>query len=497
VIIAPSVKNVQTLLTAFQSWVQWSGMTVRLDKCAVFGMKAEGTSYVQFSPTLYLREGMVPVVPQDQEFTYLGRRYCFDFNHEKVRSDLITKLDGLLKTTSAMKIKPQTKIKIMTLYIQGQLLFDLRLYNFPITWIDSHLDSLCTKYLREWLEMPISACIRESANIRKKECGLGVDTIHHLSKKMNLLKRNSLKNSSSEDVVEIWCSTASAKKNKETDDFLCNNTSIGKALKSLKSEIQNKSLNHLLLLPMQGSMSKAIIQSFKTVEIKRWNKRLDRSASCIFNFGRKALLQILPTNATLHRWNRAPDPFCPLCMKNGKSISQTNWHVLSSCGSVSSLERYTQRHNEVLALIVDWLRTVVPADHDVHSDLHAGNTLLVCDLFRGLRPDVAVVSPVRVVALELTMCSELNVARSHNKKSEKYRDLAQHASTLIGQRVISVFYIEVTPLGFVTDLSDFCTFLNIPKMPDTIKDFLTKSALDSSFQIYLNRNCEIRSISDC
>ena len=55
--------------------------------------------------------------------------------------------------------------------------------------------------------------------------------------------------------------------------------------------------------------------------IQAWAAALDSLPSHLFNFARKALLQVLPTAANLKRWNRVEDPSCPLC---ACGQSQTN-----------------------------------------------------------------------------------------------------------------------------------------------------------------------------
>jgi len=488
VITAPDESSAQGLLNAFQAWTAWAGMTIRLDKCCTFGMKMQGTHYIQSSPALYLREGSIPVIPPGGEFRYLGRRYSIDFQHETIKADLQNKLIRLLSITDKLNIKPQTKIKVLTLYIHSQLLFELKLYNFPLTWIDLNLDASCTKYIRGWLELPTSACVKESGNIRRKEGGLGINTIRHLSQKMQLLKRYTLKSSQSTDINQMWSSSSTVPNNIATDDLLLHHSSVKKSVKALKSNLQQESLSHLLELPSQGAMSKSIISNIKPSDIKAWGKAVDNMAACIFNFSRKALLQILPTTAMLFRWNRSPDPFCTLC---SSSIPQTNKHVLSNCGSVAALHRYTIRHNSILEILVQWLISSVTSDFRVYADLPHVNVLPVCDLFRGVRPDVAVAGDNNIFVLELTVCHETNINNSREYKKIKYKNIASLGSTLAGNRVISAHFIEVSTLGFISDCSSISNALSISPLPMPIRNRIIKNALDNSFLIYCNRNNNI------
>ena len=44
----------QILLKVFTRWCNWSGMTIRVDKCKTFGIKKTVTRSVQFKPKLFL-----------------------------------------------------------------------------------------------------------------------------------------------------------------------------------------------------------------------------------------------------------------------------------------------------------------------------------------------------------------------------------------------------------------------------------------------------------
>ena len=61
------------LLNVFARWCNWSGMTIRADKCKTFGIKKTVTRSVQFKPKLFLVREQVPTVDMDKSFKYLGR----------------------------------------------------------------------------------------------------------------------------------------------------------------------------------------------------------------------------------------------------------------------------------------------------------------------------------------------------------------------------------------------------------------------------------------
>ena len=113
---------------------------------------------------------------------------------------LVDKLNLLLKIASAINCKVQIKLKILKSYIHSQILFELKTYSFPVTWVEQNFDNICFNFVRTWTEQPICSCVKESASLPKNEGGINIPTIKSLSEKMLLLKRNALKNSKCSDI---------------------------------------------------------------------------------------------------------------------------------------------------------------------------------------------------------------------------------------------------------------------------------------------------------
>ena len=116
--------------------------------------------------------------------------------------------------------------------------------------------------------------------------------------------------------------------------------------------------------------------------------------------------------------------------------------------------------------------------------------LPVGDLFQSYRPDIAVAcaDSIYMYVLELTICDEIHMIRSHDYKKNKYKDIGRYGSTLAGNRKIVPYFIEVSTLGFIADILDFTKALQILLMPDNLKRSIVTAALKSSFSIYCNRN---------
>jgi len=81
--------------------------------------------------------------------------------------------------------------------------------------------------------------------------------------------------------------------------------------------------------------------------------------------------------------------------------------------------------------------------------------LPVCDLFNGFRPDLAIVSPKKIVIGELTVCHETNLIKSRDYKLQKYLNLEAAISSGFSGRSVQVHTLEISTLGFVVAEPDF------------------------------------------
>ena len=99
-------------------------------------------------------------------------------------------------------------------------------------------------------------------------------------------------------------------------------------------------------------------------------------------------------------------------------------------------------------------------------------------------PDVVLVKKSRVFVLELTVCHESNLLKSKLYKLNKYENIKQHLKPEHSHSTVELFTLEISVLGFVSDLSEFCKSLKLPKLPKYVHDSLIRSAIYSSHNIY-------------
>src|SRR6266516_3520461 len=162
-------------------------------------------------------------------------------------------------------------------------------------------------------------------------------------------------------------------------------------------------------------MAKMVNETVLPKNIHLWKQAMDTLPEHVFNFARKAMMNQLSTLHNLKLWNCSPTNLCPRC-----GLDQTNKHVLSNCSSRDALARYTDRHNRILEQIAKWIVPQLKSNHRLYCDLSVPGALSVCDLFKGVRPDLTIVSPLKIVVGELTVCHETNLIKSRDYKLQKY-----------------------------------------------------------------------------
>jgi len=86
-------------------------MDIRIDNCCSFGMAKKDAKEVQILPNISVKAGKIPQIEMGGHFKYLGRYFDFKMDDTLAKSEVLTKVEILLKTISGLEIKPQTKFK--------------------------------------------------------------------------------------------------------------------------------------------------------------------------------------------------------------------------------------------------------------------------------------------------------------------------------------------------------------------------------------------------
>lgn len=382
--------------------------------------------------------------------------------------------------TSALKVKSQLKLKILRQSILPKINFELRLYNFSSAWLDE-MDGIISKYIRHWTEAPISSTT-VIQQLPRHKAGLNIPSMKTLAEKAKISKRHSLLNSKNENIVDLFKSTSH--QNVNSDRFLNNNPSLENATKCHLSETNDKLIAKLKTLKLQSISISAVHAEIGRSNILLWSNTIEKLPGTTFNFVRKGLLGILPTNARLHAWGRIQTPNCSLCQG-----IQTNKHVLSNCGSPMALQRYKNRHDAALLNLCVWLRQEIPEGSQLYADLPTDQFPKVT-FFNSFRPDIVIRYGNVLSVGELTICHESNLSKSRDYKTLKYDSLSSDLKEQYYNMEVKLSTIEFTTLGLLKDCSTFFKNSKVTanKIPTNLKDAISRNIIYNSFNIYLNRN---------
>ena len=301
------------------------------------------------------------------------------------------------------------------------------------------------------------------------------------AQKLRLGLRYTLKHNENDDLRNIWQLTSVSN---IAIDSLLGQHSKSSAVKKLQSDQLSKVVEHISSLKVQGKSFSAVREAFDEASIKSWSSMVnDLLSGMLFTFVRKAFQQQLPTASNLYRWKKSDSDKCSLC-----GLVQTNKHSLNNCGSSAALSRYKTRHDRILEILARWIITVVKDDDEVFVDLNEQSFKPVSNLFHSMRPDIVIKSRNYIATLELTICHESNAIASKNYKISKYKNLKQNILPPYSSYKLLNYTIEVTTLGFISDISEFCKTTLTEQMPVAIKQLVFRSVISESYSIYCMRN---------
>ena len=209
----------------------------------------------------------------------------------------------------------------------------------------------------------------------------------------------------------------------------------------------------------------------------------------VFSFVINSIQDVLPHNVNLSRWRKSDTKKCPLC-----SSDQTLMHVLNNCSVSLKTNRYTWRHNAVLAALVDYIERNLAVSWQLCADLPGRRYSLPYEMGDiTARPDIFAWSTMQkqVVMFELTIPFEENITDAARRKQERYVPLCSHLSSLgWGTKL---YTIQVGSRGLL-DMSSLKSIENFTNSRQSKKSFLCllhkicRIVIGCSFAIWCKRN---------
>ena len=333
--------------------------------------------------------------------------------------------------------------------------WDLTINTFPLSWVESSLDPLAIKYLKQWLGLAKPAD-PSRLYLPQNLGGLGLPSIAGLYKKLQvgkaalmltsrdrgvqLASRKVLEKEAHSQVVKF--KPAMIVQQEFAKDPAASYKSLAsRSKKSVQRQESEARLVHEATLKIQGRLFEMVEEP----EAEAWSTAIQSLPFHLMKFALNAAQDTLPHNVIWARWRMLPDA-CKLCGKR-----QTLLHNLNNCPVALHSQRYNQRHDLVLSVIHDFLKNILDDDYMIVSDLAESHNYLFPPILAttDLHPDLVVFSEEKrdAILIELTIPFETNFMKAQQRKNDKYHEVTREVEA--NGFNVDLITLEVGSRGFV------------------------------------------------
>ncbi|CAB4003346.1 Hypothetical predicted protein [Paramuricea clavata] len=395
----------QHLLNRFSIWCQWSNMIVRVDKCLTFGIRKSLTKSIQYLPKLLINNELIPATKIGESFRCLGKYFDFSMSEKEHKQELITLMDDIMSEIDLKPLHPKNKLLLYSRYLLSKLSWHFTVTTLSKIWVSENMDSVVNKYVRKWLEIPISGTL-SNVYLTSNKFGLNIYPPSIKFVQCQTVARNALKTSPNHSIKDLW-KTTSESKNIQYDVY----TSTKEVLKTFTSGQEDKLQNHLIL---QGSFFSNVIKFSLSKLNGIWSKSQSNLPKNIYNFTIRYINNSLPTRKNLTKWGILSNSDCSFCLN-----PETLLHVVAGCQTY--LPRFTWRHDSVLNFIAQTLQPVNNSTLFVDLPGYKSPSIVTGDTFR---PDLLLsINSDCLYILELSVGYESNLQTNVDRKRRRYEDL--------------------------------------------------------------------------
>ena len=417
-------------------------MIIRVDKCITFGIKKSLTKSIQFQPTLLINNNLVPRVEKDESFRYLGKYFDFGMSNDVHKKELIKIVSENMSQIDRLPLHPKNKLKLYNRYLLAKISWHLTVADVSATWIKENLDSIVSKHIRIWLDLPVCATL-SSTFLPCNKFGLNICPPSVKFTECQTVLRIALKTSPNVDIRSLWKDTSNGP-NLQYDTY--RNTQD--VLKSFRSKQEERLKDHLV---SQGSFFSTVITQALPKLNSLWSSAQGNLPKNIFNFTIKYINNTLPTKKNLCKWGLSSTSDCSFCLRPESLL-----HVVAGCATYLNDGRFTWRHNSMLQFIASCFKSV--PNSVLYVDLPGFITPSVIS-GNSLRPDLLLtVSKKCLYILELTVGFETNLLTNASRKTRKYEDLIRLQQNQFD--CVKFISLSISTLGvFSNQSSDFLNML--------------------------------------
>ena len=143
----------------------------------------------------------VPAVKQGECFRYLGRFYDFVMSNQVHRNKLCSLFSELLKEIDSSPLHPRNKLLLHSTYACSSVSWYFTVADLFNTWVTENLDNLAFKYVRQRLDLSISATL-SSTMLSKSQFGWNLVFPSDKSAQCHTISRTTLK-SSNDEIISL------------------------------------------------------------------------------------------------------------------------------------------------------------------------------------------------------------------------------------------------------------------------------------------------------
>ena len=490
-LIGDGPSSCQRLLSITESWLDWSGMRANVPKCVSVAIKAStGKAY---NPTLKLNNEPIPYLGETT-FRFLGAPVAIHSTSDQSREHLVSKLTSMLQKIDATSITRQQKLKLFKVSLCPRLTWDLSISDLPISWLQSQLQPIATRFLKRWSGLARSADPNRLF-LPRANGGLELPHLVTMYKKLHASKAGSHMLSSDSSVRAIATQVTLRESQLQRVSFRPHQVVVGvmeedpgapkkKVLSRVKAKIQAEDtaskLAHTSSLPVQG----LTVREYEGSAAQNWSIAVFSLPEWIFKFALNAVTDTLPHNVNLCKWKKLSSPQCQLCGE-----TQSLAHILNSCQKALVLGRYSIRHDGVLKVIVDFLQHHMTAGFQITADLPGQQYTFPQDIApMDLRPDIVMWSTSVIYLVELTVPFETNIVGAAERKAHRYQELA---SACGHSHHTSIITLEVGSRGFLS-ITGFQQLYQLVQAKATdraaFERDIIRHVVSSSYDIWCKRN---------
>ena len=402
-------------------------MLIRVDKCVTFAIKKTLTKSIQYLPKLLINNCPVPTVKIGESFKYLGRFFDFNMSNQEHKSELISLVNELMPDIDLAPLHPKNTLVLYSRYVLSKISWHFTVASLSKTWIIENVDPVINKYIRKWLEIPISGTLCNVFLTRNK-FGLNVMPASVKFTQCQTVQRNALKNSPNEAIKDLWKLTNNHI-NVQYDMY----NSTKEVLKDFRSRQENKLQSQLVCQGLFFSHATNFsLSQFNSL----WSSAQSKLPKNIFNFTIRYINNCLPTRKNLTKWGIISSPDCSFCL-----CPETLMHVVAGCQSY--LERFTWRHDSVLNFLAQTLQSIHACKLYVDLSGFKSPSIITGDIYR---PDLLIIAPDEsLYVVELTVGFETNLRNNFQRKHAKYKDLIENLNKLF--KTVKFINVSVSSLG--------------------------------------------------